>query len=65
MKINDPIELMESRMDAQMGLVDANDTYPCADCGERKPMEATDWICTSLSGDGPMVCPECYFEPDK
>ena len=61
MNIPDTIELMESRIDRQISLIDADDTYPCAACGERKPMETTDWICTSLSGDGPMVCPECYF----
>ena len=59
MNIPDPIELMESRIDAQMGLVDANDTYPCVECGVRKPLETTDWLCLSPIGDGPLVCSDC------
>ena len=60
MRIPDPIELMEDRIDAQTGLVDADGTYPCVECGERKPLETTDWVCMSPMGDGPLMCPGCF-----
>ena len=57
--IPDPIELMESRIDQQIALVDSDWTYPCAECGVRYSLDNHPWTCMSPMGDGPLVCSDC------
>ena len=60
MNILDPIELMDNRIDREYSKVDKDETYPCAQCGERYSLADHDWICMSPMGDGPLVCENCF-----
>ena len=61
--IPDPVELMESRMEREIDKIDADNNYPCMNCGEKFPVDQG--ICMSPLGDGPLVCSfKCAGFPD-
>lgn len=57
MRIPDPIELMESRIEAEIDKVDADGTYLCTGCDTRFPVD--EMVCMSPMGDGPLACWDC------
>ena len=59
MRVPDPIELMESRIDALSDLF--IDEYTCMGCQKKVDYEL---YCMSPIGDGPALCVECIgFDP--
>lgn len=52
--IPDPVELMESRMERQIDLVDAQGTYPCCRCGRRFDIDTMN--CVSPDPSSPLEC---------
>jgi hypothetical protein len=63
-RLLDPVELLERRINREIGKVDADGTYPCAHCGKRFPIEQM--VCLSPMGDGPLVCDfDCNGEQDE
>ena len=57
MEIPDPIELLERRIDAEVAKVDAGGLYPCAECGDKVPVDTL--TCMTPTGDGPGYCSVC------
>lgn len=55
--IPDPIELMQDRIGREIDKVDADGLYPCAECGEKVPVDTL--TCMSPMGDGPGYCSVC------
>lgn len=58
MRIPDPIEQLESRIEREMNKVDAEGTYPCAQCGKRSPLETMGPV--NGSPDSPLICGPCW-----
>lgn len=54
MRIPDPIELMEARIERQID--NFVDEYTCMGCGKKVNYAL---ICLSPIGDGPALCAEC------
>ena len=55
--IKDPIELMQDRIEREIDKVDADGNYPCAECGDKVPVDTL--TCMSPLGDGPGICAVC------
>jgi hypothetical protein len=59
MRIPDPIELLNSRIESYMD--DYIDENTCMECGKKVDYEL---LCPSPIGDGPALCVECLgFDP--
>lgn len=59
MRIPDPIELSNSRIES---LIDLYEEGVCMNCGKKVDYEL---ICMSPIGDGPAVCFECSGMPEN
>jgi len=59
MYIPDPIELMESKIDRQIDLIDKNNTYPCVVCGRRFPVEDMEPISSHPASSLECGKPDC------
>lgn len=57
MYIPDPVEMMESRIESQIDLIDADGNYPCPCCGKKVPVE--DLVPFSSNPDATGMCLDC------
>ena len=55
MKIPDPIELIDARIEKQIDSIDTRGEYPCCYCGVRYPIDEM----VPASAD-PSAAPMCY-----
>lgn len=63
MNIPDPIEIMDSMMEEQIGLIDGDGNYPCCNCGKKE--KAEDMFTISAHPCAPLCCSECVEEAYK
>ena len=53
----DPIELLELRIEREMGKVDSDGRYPCTNCGHPTLLETMGPL--NNSPDSPLICEAC------
>ena len=63
MKIPDPIELMDARIEKQIDMVDSNMEYPCCFCGVRHPID--EMLPVSADPSAPAMCYICAMKEHK